>query len=70
MNLVELQIKIEPGDARTIAGVTGYTEDYVRKTLRGDRTNDTIVKALEMLIKGRESLIEQISIMCEEEEGV
>jgi hypothetical protein len=65
MQLSEINEKIERGDKKTIARSTGYSEAMVKKVLSGERNNVKIIKAAEMLVKGRQSLEEQIAIMAQ-----
>lgn len=65
MTIEELKNALEYGDQKAIARSTGYSVHMVKKVLAGDRNNGKIVKAAEMMIRGRKSLEEQIKIMAE-----
>ncbi|MCU0441450.1 MAG: hypothetical protein MUE96_03555 [Bacteroidia bacterium] len=64
MQLEHIKQELGYGDQIFIAKSTGYSVETVKKVLRGERINDKILKAAEMLIDGKKSLHEQISIMA------
>jgi hypothetical protein len=65
MTIEEVKNGLEYGDQKAIARSTGYSEVMVKKVLSGERNNRKIIKAAEMMIKGRKSLEEQITIMVQ-----
>jgi predicted transcriptional regulator len=65
MTIEEIKNGLEYGDQKAIARSTGYSEVMVKKVLSGERNNGKIIKAAEMMIKGRKSLEEQITIMVQ-----
>jgi hypothetical protein len=64
MNISEIKQQLEWGDMDFIAKSTGYSKEMVRKVLAGDRNNNRIVEAAKILVDGKKSLKDQISIMA------
>lgn len=65
MHLEDIKQQLDKGDIAFIAQSTEYSKEMVRKVLDGDRNNKLIVEAARILVEGKKSLREQISIMLE-----
>lgn len=65
MELAEIKQQLSTGDIPFLAKATGFSKELVRKVLAGERNNDTVLMAAEMLVKSKKSLLEQIEIMAE-----
>ena len=57
MDKEEIKQKMESGDAALISKMTGYTPDYIRKVINGERNNENVISAAQKVIESRESLI-------------
>lgn len=58
---IELKEKIERGDVRDIARITGLTADYVQKVLRGTRYNKQIIESANAIGNNRRGLLTKLS---------
>jgi predicted transcriptional regulator len=67
MTLSDIKNSLDPSDTNFIARNLGYSPDFVRKVINGERKSTLVVKAAELVVEGKKSLEEQISIMCGEE---
>lgn len=63
MTLDDIKQELDSGDVGFIAETTGYSKEMVRKVISGDRVNSDILLATQILVSGKKSLREQISIM-------
>jgi hypothetical protein len=57
----DLKKKLRYGDYSTIASVTGFSSDYVRKVINGVRNNEEVINVTKKLIEQRESLKENLN---------
>lgn len=58
----ELRAKLERGDYNALAEATGMSRETVKKTLAGERHNEAVIQAAEMLIKSREIVKQQFQM--------
>jgi hypothetical protein len=65
MKNLEIKELLDSGDQKFISRSTGYSPETVRKVLGGQRNNDKILKAAQILVEGKKSLAEQIEIMVQ-----
>lgn len=56
----ELKKKLRYGDYGTIAELTGYSTDYVRKVINDKRHNTDVIEATKKVIQSRETLKKEL----------
>lgn len=59
MTIEQIKEKMEPADATTISKLTGFTSDYVRKVIDGQRNSERVLEVAQKVIKNREELFKQ-----------